>query len=53
MIVVTGCAGFIGFHLTKNLLDENKKVIGIDIIDKYYDPKKKKDRLKNKKYTRC
>lgn len=46
MIVVTGCAGFIGFHLTKNLLDENKKVIGIDIIDKYYDPKKKKDRLK-------
>jgi len=46
MIVVTGCAGFIGFHLTKNLLDENKKVIGIDIIDKYYDPKKKKDCLK-------
>ena len=46
MIVVTGCAGFIGFHLTKNLLEENKKVIGIDIIDKYYDPKKKKDRLK-------
>ena len=46
MIVVTGCAGFIGFHLTKNLLEKNKKVIGIDIIDKYYDPKKKKDRLK-------
>lgn len=46
MILVTGCAGFIGFHLTKNLLEKNKKVIGIDIIDKYYDPKKKKDRLK-------
>jgi len=46
MIVITGCAGFIGFHLTKNLLEKNKKVIGIDIIDKYYDPKKKKDRLK-------
>ena len=46
MIVVTGCAGFIGFHLTKNLLEKNKKVIGIDIIDKYYDPKKKKNRLK-------
>ena len=46
MIVVTGCAGFIGFHLTKNLLEKNKKVIGIDIIDKYYDPKKKKDNLK-------
>jgi len=46
MIVVTGCAGFIGFHLTKNLLEKNKKVIGIDIIDKYYDPKKKKNSLK-------
>ena len=46
MIVVTGCAGFIGFHLTKNLLEKNKKVIGIDIIDKYYDPKKKKYCLK-------
>ena len=46
MIVITGCAGFIGFHLTKNLLEKNKKVIGIDIIDKYYDPKKKKNGLK-------
>ena len=46
MIIITGCAGFIGFHLTKNLLDKNKKIIGIDIIDKYYDPQKKKDRLK-------
>ena len=46
MIVITGCAGFIGFHLTKKLLDKNKKIIGIDIVDKYYDPKKKEDRLK-------
>ena len=46
MIIITGCAGFIGFHLTKNLLDKNKKIIGIDIIDKYYDPIKKNDRLK-------
>ena len=46
MIVVTGCAGFIGFHLTKNLLEKNKKIIGIDILDKYYDPKKKRDRLR-------
>ena len=29
MILVTGCAGFIGFHLTKKLLLGNKKVIGI------------------------
>ena len=46
MIVITGCAGFIGFHLTKKLLGKNKKIIGIDIVDKYYDPKKKEDRLK-------
>jgi UDP-glucuronate 4-epimerase len=46
MIIITGCAGFIGFHLTKKLLEKNKKVIGIDIVDKYYDPKKKEDRLK-------
>ena len=46
MIVITGCAGFIGFHLTKKLLEKNKKIIGIDIVDKYYDPKKKEDRLK-------
>jgi UDP-glucuronate 4-epimerase len=46
MIVITGCAGFIGFHLTKKLLSKNKKIIGIDIVDKYYDPKKKEDRLK-------
>ena len=46
MIIITGCAGFIGFHLTKNLLEKKKYIIGIDIIDKYYDPKKKNDRLK-------
>ena len=36
MILVTGCAGFIGFHLTKKLLLNNKKVIGIDCINDYY-----------------
>ena len=44
MILITGCAGFIGFHLAKKLLKSNKKVIGIDCIDNYY-PKKKYQRL--------
>lgn len=35
-IIVTGCAGFIGMHLTKNLLERNFKVIGIDNINNYY-----------------
>jgi len=52
MILITGCAGFIGFHLAKKLLKSNKKVIGIDCIDNYY-PKKKKYQIiiKLKKYN--
>ena len=43
-ILVTGCAGFIGFHLSKHLLEENNNVIGVDNINNYYDPNlKKKD----------
>ena len=45
MILVTGCAGFIGFHLTKKLLLNNKKVIGIDCINDYYSKSKKYQRL--------
>ena len=45
MIVVTGCAGFIGFHLCNKLLKKNKKVIGIDSLNNYYDPKKKIERI--------
>ena len=36
-ILVTGCAGFIGFHLTKKLLELNYNVIGLDNINSYYD----------------
>jgi len=36
-IVVTGAAGFIGFHVAKKLLGEGYKVIGIDNINNYYD----------------
>ena len=44
-ILVTGSSGFIGFHLTKRLLEENHKVICIDVIDQYYDIELKKARL--------
>ena len=46
-ILVTGCAGFIGFHISNKLLAETKyTVIGIDNLNNYYDNKLKKDRLK-------
>jgi len=37
-ILVTGAAGFIGFHLSKYLLDDGYEVLGIDNINDYYDP---------------
>ena len=47
-LLITGCAGFIGFHVSKKILSVNKKIkiIGIDNLNKYYDVKLKKDRLK-------
>lgn len=45
-ILVTGAAGFIGFHLTRRLLAEGFHVIGIDNLNDYYDVQLKKDRLK-------
>lgn len=47
--LVTGAAGFIGFHLTLKLLKQNKYVIGIDNMNNYYDPEIKKNRLKKLK----
>ena len=44
-ILITGVAGFIGFHLSKKLLDEKKKIFGIDNLNKYYDVNLKKDRI--------
>ena len=45
-ILVTGSAGFIGYHLTKKLLQLGNNVTGIDNINDYYDVKLKTDRLK-------
>ena len=45
-ILVTGAAGFIGFHLTKKLLTKNFHVIGVDNLNSYYEKSLKLDRLK-------
>lgn len=44
-ILVTGAAGFIGFHLTINLLKRGHEVTGFDNLNDYYDVQLKKDRL--------
>ena len=44
-IVVTGCAGFIGSHLSEQLLNEGNQLIGIDNFDPYYDRKVKERNL--------
>ena len=44
-ILITGVAGFIGFHLAKKLIKQDHKIIGIDNINDYYDTTLKKRRL--------
>jgi len=44
-ILVTGAAGFIGFHLTRRLLEAGNQVIGIDNLNDYYDVRLKEARL--------
>ena len=48
-ILVTGAAGFIGFHLCKSLLDDGYEVLGIDNLNNYYDPNLKLARLEQLK----
>ena len=43
-IVVTGAAGFIGYHVSRALLDRGERVIGIDSLNDYYDPALKEAR---------
>ena len=54
--IVTGCAGFIGMHVAKKILENGDEVLGFDNINSYYSVKLKKDRLsilkKFKKFNR-
>jgi UDP-glucuronate 4-epimerase len=45
-ILVTGVAGFIGFHLARRLLDRGDRVVGFDSLNDYYDVRLKEDRLR-------
>ena len=44
-ILVTGAAGFIGFHVARRLVEDGHRVVGVDNLDPYYDPKLKQARL--------
>lgn len=44
-ILVTGAAGFIGFHLSKRLIADGNQVVGLDNLNDYYDVRLKYDRL--------
>ena len=57
-VLVTGAAGFIGFHVARRLVEAGREVIGVDNLSPYYDPKLKQARLqqladaKNFKFVR-
>lgn len=44
-ILVTGAAGFIGFHVAQRLLSSDREVVGLDSVNDYYDPALKRARL--------
>jgi len=47
-VLVMGCAGFIGYHLSLSLLKDGVEVLGIDNLNEYYDVNlKKNNRLSN------
>ncbi|MGC9332028.1 MAG: NAD-dependent epimerase [Bacteroidales bacterium] len=52
-ILITGTAGFIGFHLAKRLIERGDTVVGIDSINDYYDVNLKYDRLAETGITRA
>ncbi|MFH1066348.1 MAG: GDP-mannose 4,6-dehydratase, partial [bacterium] len=43
--LVTGTAGFIGFHVARRLLEQGESVVGLDSVNDYYDPTLKQARL--------
>ena len=45
VVLVTGAAGFIGFHTCKRLIEDGVRVIGIDSLNDYYDLNLKEARL--------
>lgn len=45
-ILITGAAGFIGFHVARRLLADGREVVGVDDLNAYYSPQLKRDRLK-------
>ena len=45
-ILITGCAGFIGFHVFKQLINKGLFVIGLDNLNDYYDVLLKEARLR-------
>lgn len=44
-VLVTGAAGFIGYHLSERLLKDGYRVVGVDVVNDYYDVRVKYDRL--------
>ena len=51
-ILITGAAGFIGYHLSNRLLNKGYKVTGIDNLNTYYEPQLKQDRLNKLKLNK-
>ena len=49
IVIITGVAGFIGYHLAKKILSKNYYVVGLDNLNNYYSKKLKKDRIEDLK----
>ena len=45
MLLITGAAGFIGYHVAKQQLEQGQEVVGLDNLNDYYDVNLKKSRL--------